>query len=112
MQGLSFFDKEMGQKRNCGIISFHSQEHSMIKRYLWLQDSLYSCGFSWNVKTQVVGLGWEFSEDRTEILAPNFKKDFCVLAAKHLRLFLQGKVKWPLGSDLSFPSSVYGVAWN
>lgn len=56
MLGLSFFGKEMGQKRVCGIICFHSQEHTMIKRHSWLQDSLYSCGFLWSDKTLVISV--------------------------------------------------------
>ena len=56
-----------------------------------------------------------------EILAPNFKQDFYLLATEHIKtLFLQGKIKskWPSGTctelkiSLRFPSSAYEDAWN
>lgn len=101
MQDLCFFDKEMGQKRICGVICFLSHEHSMIRRHSWSQDCLYFFGFLGSVKTLLLSVGWEFSEVRAEILPPNCKWDVYLLATKHIKtLFYHGKIKskWPSGT--------------
>lgn len=101
MQNLHFFDEENGQKRICGIICFLLCGHAMIRRRSWLQRCLHFCSFLWSVKTLALRIGWEFSEVTDEILTPNFKRDFYLLASKCVKtLFLQGKMKpkWPSGT--------------